>query len=74
MQPKKRRPREERSFEDRVKSLERNTWLLTIALFVHVVLYGIQSIWFDDTTGNNITIYIINVFREFGDNIQYLFS
>ena len=74
MQPKKRRPREERSLEDRVKSLERNTWLLTIALFVHVVLYGIQSIWFDDTTGNNITIYIINVFREFGDNIQYLFS
>lgn len=74
MQLKKRRPREERSLEDRVKSLERNTWLLTIALFVHVVLYGIQSIWFDDTTGNNITIYIINVFREFGDNIQYLFS
>ena len=72
LQLKKRRPREERSLEERVKSLERDSWILAIALFIHVVLYGIRSIWFDGAAGNNITIYIINIFHELGDNIQYL--
>ena len=74
MQLKKRRPREERSLEDRVKSLERITLLLSIALFIHVVLNGIRSIWFDGTVGDDITIYIINIFGKFRDNLQYLFS
>lgn len=59
MQWKKRRLREERGLEDWVKSLERDFFILAIALFIHIILYGIRLIWVDGAARNNI---IINIF------------
>lgn len=59
LQWKKRRLREERGLEDWVKSLERDFFILAIALFIHIILYGIRLIWVDGAARNNI---IINIF------------